>query len=103
MAPHTRTQPLAHPVPPSLYRLTRLLLPHYAPTTGKASAPQTLEDLVGLVVNQPAAAAALLTHTPALATMPTVVKLLRLVCPPGHLQHDPRPVPRVIAGRLLLP
>ena len=61
MAPHTRTQPLAHPVPPSLYRLTRLLLPHYAPTTGKASAPQTLEDLVGLVVNQPAAAAALLT------------------------------------------
>ena len=79
MAPHTRTQPLAHPVPPSLYRLTRLLLPHYAPTTGKASAPQTLEDLVSLVVNQPAAAAALLTHTPALATMPTVVKLLRLL------------------------
>ena len=79
MAPHTRTQPPPHPVPPSLYRLTRLLLPHYAPTTGKASAPQTLEDLVSLVVNQPAAAAALLTHTPALATMPTVVKLLRLL------------------------
>ena len=63
----SRTWRLTHAHSPSLtpflllYRLTRLLLPHYAPTTGKASAADP-RGPVSLVVNQPAAAAALLTQ-----------------------------------------